>query len=229
MASEVSPGVLICGPPRSGTTLLFCMLRYAVTSHKTLANEAIPAAGSIGKVPHRMLQGPDNAIVLMRDPRAILTSVHSAPQFRGKYFVAADRCINRRQGLLEYAKALDKCTNPLVVRYESLVADTWWVERILANRYGMEFSPHRPMEEFWKGNHGPKLEYALNGKRPLDSGHDWRKHMERVWSQFKDHPRLFRIMEEWGYAEYGVNDKADWWREVLDSKAAGWRGDTALA
>lgn len=226
MDSELSPPVLICGPPRSGTTLLYCMLRYAVTSHRMLPTEALPGHGFIGKLPHRMLQSPDNAIVVLRDPRAILTSVHAAPRFKGKYFIAADSCISRRHGLLAYADALPLCTNAMVVPYEQMVADTDWLQLDLHGRYGMEFSPDRPMWDFWKADHGRKLEYALNGKRPLDKGHDWRNHMERVWSQFKDHPRLFTVMEEWGYAEPGINDKADWWREVLDSKAAGWRGNT---
>ena len=212
--------ILICGPPRSGTTLLYCMLRYTVRNRLVVPQETVPGEGEIGKVVTALLKGPDGAIVCIRDPRAIISSVHSKPHFQGQYFIGATTSL-KRHGLLEYFEGYRKVTNCVIVPYEHLILLPNLMRDMLGNVFGLEFKAG--FEDFHKGQYGSECNHALNGLRPLDEGHDWRDHLERVEGEFQAHRELFEVMEAWNYGQ-STDDPA--WREIC-SRCPKWRGNPA--
>jgi len=193
--------IVVCGFCRSGTTMLYNMLRTTVYGYAFFDKEAPGAsvaddAKVITKRPIDIFWQTDRRrIICIRDPRAVLTSQHwSAP---GKYFCDADRDRNGRPGLLRQWRAIQQLEGERV-QYEELVRDPQTVQARLGRRLGLSYVGH--FADFWKHRTPERLEKALNGRRPLDKGHDWRDHMPRLRDQFARFPELHDCMADLGYA-----------------------------
>jgi len=194
--------IIHCGFCRSGTTLLYNMLRTTVRGYRFFDREKPGAQVAdddrvITKRPLDVFWASGRPrIISVRDPRAILTSQHwSHP---GEYFCGADRDLNGMPGLLPQWQAIQELDGG-VVRYEELVRDPATVQSRLGERFGFEYVGH--FADFWKHDTPDMLTRTLNGKRPIDSGHDWRDHMPRLRQQFDRWPELHGVVEGLGYEE----------------------------
>lgn len=195
-------GIVVTGFPRAGTTLLYCMLRYCTRGWAFDDREHWRARpGVIVKSPRAVFHAPDPArcIVLLRDPRAILTSRH--PSWPTEYFVSAHRCANdSKRGLCEWWAAIQRLFQgrrlPHVVRYESLITQPERVQRDLADALDIPF--RGAFRDFDRGEYGDYWESALGGVRPLQGrvvtdG-------DRLGEQFERYPELRDVSAQMGYA-----------------------------
>ena len=216
----MKPGrIVICGFPRSGSTLLYCMLRQSVTNFRFFDEEK-PAvstrnANAITKRPvdcrfYRQIikRRPDTRfIVTIRDPRSIVTS--RRPDGSGYcaagdfYQHRANRPRHSQSSPLSLAFYVDKVIGlpppytPEVVRYEDLVAAPDAVQERLGAAYDLEyrykFSDFHERENCdWED---------LMGMGPVDPSRveGWRKHPLRIVQQFSRLPALFGLVERYGY------------------------------
>lgn len=192
--------LIVTGFPRSGTTLLYCMLRYTVRNFEFHDNETPEVLdGVITKAPQAVFSLTDDArtVVMLRDPREVLTSIH--PKYReAGYFVSAHSCVNTpNKGLREWWAAIKSMRNAHRIRYETLIDEPRRVQRRLGERFGLEYHEGRHFEDFHRMEQAATWEVALNGRRPLER----RKHIDadRVQAQFDAHPELHEVAREMGY------------------------------
>lgn len=193
-------GLIVTGFPRAGTTLLYCMLRYTVRNFEFHDNETPEVLdGVVTKAPQAVFSLSDDsrAIVMLRDPREVLTSVHPKYKDAG-YFVSAHSCVNvPSKGLCEWWAAIKTMRNAHRIRYETLIDEPRRVQRRLGERFGFDYHEGRSFEDFHTMEHPPTWEIALNGSRPLQR----RKQIDaaRVEEQFNAHPELYEVAREMGY------------------------------
>lgn len=195
------PGLIVTGFPRSGTTLLYCMLQYTVEGYEFDDRERTGLhAGVISKAPTAVFANapPERCIVMVRDPKAILTSVHRGKDFERKgYFVSAHECVNHHRGLCEWWAAI-RNLGGYQVRYEQLIAEPREIQRQLGEHFGLKYHEGRYFDEFHQGEYGDYWESAMNGRRPLQARNQY--DAERVREQFDAHPELRDITRQMGYA-----------------------------
>lgn len=215
--------IVLCGPPRSGTTLLYGMLRMTVTSHhvpdreRKALNNLTPDRVitktpfdciRIPEIKHRL--GPDvTFIVMIRDPRDILVSRHHlAPD---EYWVHWDYSLGYRRkerrltylnpGLLECLRAIEDPPRSVFVRYESLVREPDEVQTALQ----LQIPALQMRGCFSDWNHRTKvpksLRKPLNGVRAPNMRRVgvWRYHPGRILQQFQACPELFWWLRYLGY------------------------------
>jgi hypothetical protein len=234
--------IIICGYPRSGTSLFYNMLaatakKFQFEEYENNYRKYLVRDGNwISKRPLDVLElaqrPPDNplckriyVIVLRRDVRDILTSIH--PRVPGKYFIGYDGCYsgpgpNGEPPAYKYAgiKEVDQAVEALksrgdidlvFVRYEELIADPDRVQSYLGKRLGVRFSAR-----FSEFNQCPeKLAFRYEGQyAPLDASlvrehkspdasriMKWRasEHRDRIRDQFTKYPELFGLLIRDGY------------------------------
>lgn len=197
--------MLVTGFPRSGTTLMYCMLRYAVDGWRFRSWETwVPRAGFILKSVSAPIEAPwnllDGALVMLRDPREMLCSVYDFGPYKGQPFMSAHSTLdNASQGLCERWEALRSIVDAYYVRYEDLVTEPRRIQAELADRYGLKYREGRWFDEFHREPHGEHWEGAMNGRRPLARS----RHLDpqRLADQFGKFPELYRVCEEMGYPE----------------------------
>ena len=210
--------IVVCGYPRSGTTLLYNMLRHGVAEYRFFDRET-RALDALGNSP-RITKRPADAfeagriaratgarfIAVVRDPRAVLCSVHA--NSRGRYKVnwnfswrtAARRgIVGRHQGLIQWDIALHAIPGAVTVRYEDLVADPSGQQARLEQEFG--FVRAGPFADFHRADIPPRLAHQLNGVRPVEASRlaAWRCHPERIREQFFACPALFDLLIARGY------------------------------
>jgi hypothetical protein len=221
--------VVICGFPRSGTTLLQLMAQTAYPSARSFGDErsALAAANNDFPGDARLIisKRPDDIfwideiratyaargtttrvrfIVSVRDPRAVLTSVHGMN--RDVYWVTVERW---RSIYLHYSyvRAFD---DVVVLEYRDLVRDPGGMERQLAAAIGIQ--PERGFADFHSAVPGDFNTLALNGVRPLDPAavDKWRapEHRGRIRELLRDMPELPERLIE---LEYETD--TEWTRE----------------
>jgi len=212
-----SRGVIICGFPRSGSTLLQLMLETAYPGSRHYGRERSglfvarhewPGRHSliISKRPNDVLRidairsaygrraRKPCFIVTTRDPRAILTSKHSG---REGYYVSVDRW----RTLYERVKYVRQSPDVVAVEYRDLVERPAAVQHKLVAAIGEE--PTASFDAF-DGAVPPGFDTrALNGVRPLDTSalHKWRnsEHHERIRSLLATMPELTDVLVAEGY------------------------------
>ncbi len=223
--------IVICGFPRSGTTLFQLMIESCVAEIKTFGRErrALEFA-KYGRRTHAcvMTKRPKDIfliqelrdfyashpaevqfIVMHRDPRAVLTSVHfSRPS---EYFVAA----NQWQHIYRHWKWAATANDVLSIRYEDVVCGPDFVESQFAKLTGCEMN--RPFRDFHQNVPAGFDGRALNGLRELDESNvlRWREacHRDRIRSLLRELPELPDVLIEMGYE---ADDS--WTREYADSQ-----------
>ena len=215
--SRQTRAVVICGFPRSGSTLLQLMLETAYPTSRhygrergglVLAQREFPGRHSllISKRPNDVLWIDEIRsmyagrarkpcfIVTTRDPRAILTSKHSG---RDGYYVSVDRW----RTLYQHVTYVRRFPDVTVVEYRQLVENPTAVQRSLVTAIGEE--PASSFEAFGS-NVPPEFDArALNGVRPLDTSavEKWRRpeHRERIRSLLAAMPELPDVLVSEGY------------------------------
>lgn len=208
----------VCGFPRAGSTLLYLMLRHSVKNCKFYDKEmsvtkVLSSKGNVcTKRPQDIFKCEElddiQYILTIRDPRDVLTSVHtnSEGQYKTgcKYSLkTSDKgIVGKTPGLLDYYKQLSKVPNPIVVRYESLVSDPN-AEQIFLETQLPELEFAKNFSDFYKSEIPSKLTHQLNGVRPpsTDNIGRWKKHPERIKQQLNECPELAEMVYELGYED----------------------------
>ena len=221
--------LVICGFPRSGTTLFQLMIESCVAGIKTFGRErrALEFA-KYGRRTHAsvMTKRPKDIfliqelrefyashpaevqfVVMHRDPRAILTSVHfSKPS---EYFVTT----NQWRHIYRHWKWAANADDVLSIRYEDVVCGPDFVESQFAQLTGCEMN--RPFRDFHQNVPVGFDGRALNGLRELDERNvlRWREacHRDRIRSLLQELPELPDVLIEMGYE---TDDS--WTREYAD-------------
>lgn len=224
---RITRHIVICGFPRSGTTLCQLMLESCLEGVATWGRErrALEIA-RCGRRSHSMIvtkrpkdvflipeiqewysrRDAEVLILLMhRDPRAVLTSKHfSRPE---EYYLTAEQWIHYYRHW-SWSKALP---GVMSLSYEELVADPDGTEERIRRFTGVAYG--RPFRSFQQHvPHGFDLR-ALNGLRQLDDGRlkAWRtpEHRERILQLLSGVVELQGALEQMGYE---TDDK---WAEVF--------------
>ncbi len=221
--------VVICGFPRSGTTLCQLMIESCVLDIKAFGRERRGLEiAKFGRRTHAqvMTKRPKDVfliselrefyasqtavvrfILMSRDPRAILTSVHfSQPN---NYFVSVDQW----RHIFLHWKWASKSPDVLPVRYENLILHPDRVESQIVELTGWNIA--KPFQSFHesvpKGFDGR----ALNGLRELDPDNlnRWHheQHRDRICSLLSEMPELPDVLIEMGY-----ETDSSWTREYSD-------------
>ena len=211
--------VLICGYPRSGSTMLQLMLQHAYPRARRFGQERrghLAATTTfrnheilISKDPsdirrlHRLInhyaarKAVLKPILLIRDPRDVLTSHHAHFPDRPYFFDTAkfdvyDRCL----------QAHEKSPGVLVVKYEDLVLEVATSQQLIEEFVG---EPVQGTLEQFHANvpSGFRRELTLNGVRPVDTKSigRWRnpKHEGRIRQVLADLPGFGERLIQLGY------------------------------
>jgi len=219
--TSVTKSVIICGFPRSGTTLLHLMLQTGYPTSRrfprerpglVLAKHEWPARHSllISKRPndvfwideirdaYRARATRPRFIVTTRDPRAILTSKHKG---RSGYYVSVDRW----RGTFSHIRYAREASDVTVLDYGELVRDPKDVEQRLVEAVGEP--PTAPLDSFSTAVPEGFNTAALNGVRPIDTASldKWREpqHAERIRQILVEAPELMSVLVEEGYEPDG--------------------------
>jgi hypothetical protein len=199
--------VVACGFPRTGSTLLQMMVRASVADCDAPPSEcsALGADQAIRRnEPYLLTKRPGDILqldrirrelaqqnvrplflLMVRDPRDILTSRHAAyPGMRG-YYVSPDR-FRAVWKAIAANRSKEDC---LVLRYEDLVQQTDLVQEQLTERIGWKVTA--PFSRFHE-RCAPRdsiTEGALGGLRSVDASGIGR------WQQAEHTPRLLSLLE----------------------------------
>jgi hypothetical protein len=209
--------VVVCGLPRSGTTLLHLMLQtgYPDSKHfprersaKSLVRQVWPGRHTllISKRPNDIFwideirasyQGRAKSprfIVTTRDPRAVLTSRHKD---QPGYYVTVDRW----QALMAHIRYVRTSPDVLIVDYRELVENPQEIQRRLVEVVGQP--PSAPLDSYTEAVPAGFKTNALNGVRPIDTASvdKWREpqHADRIRSLLVNIPELTDLLVKEGY------------------------------
>ena len=212
--------LVICGFPRSGTTLLQLMAETAYPSARVFGHErsGLSAARNDfpGRAPLIISKQPDDLfwideirdcyrergtrtrvrfIVNVRDPRAILTSVHGLN--RDVYWVSVDRW----RAIYDHYNYVRQFDDVSVIEYRDIVLAPDKARQQLQAALGVE--PERAVTAFHETVPADFDTTALNGVRPLDPStlDKWRspRHRARIRQLLEEMPELPERLVEMGY------------------------------
>lgn len=195
----------IVGCPRSGTTLLMELMATCFSTHRQALHEVsifdpvpvatLPAnkAVYLSKHPtdifyaHKLLPiDPGlHLLYIVRDPRAVITSVHWSYDGYFTNYRTWKQCETRAQALAGHARFHQ-------LRYEDLVSQPDTCQQQIQQRFPFLAQTH-PFSAFAEL---AKLDYfsekAMNGLRPVDTNGltKWHKHLSRVKSQLDRYPQM---------------------------------------
>jgi hypothetical protein len=209
--------VIVCGMPRSGSTLLQLMLQTGYPDSKhygrergglLVARDVWPGRYSllISKRPndvfwvdeirelYRERARAPLFIVTTRDPRAVMTSKHAnSPE----YYVSAERW----KALFDHIRYVRSAPDVLTLDYRDLVQTPRQVGQRLAEAIGEE--PAVPFDSVGREVPSGFQTAALNGVRPIDTSslNKWRdpQHSERIRAILAELPELPSILVQEGY------------------------------
>jgi hypothetical protein len=188
--------VIVCGYPRSGTTMLYNMLCRNLSGYTAFDKEVaatkvigLNQGNIISKSPLDLFKleqvarantlGKDILLLItIRDIRSIITSYNAAVP--DDYFIAYDHCYSpdykgntpyNGPGIIRTAHAIgnavqSKHFQSIIVRYEDLICSPRAEQDRIQHKAGMSFSGR--FEDFHKGTLPEGLTRQLNGQRPLD-------------------------------------------------------------
>lgn len=209
--------VVMCGFPRAGSTLLALMMQASYRQAKGFPRErpGVRVAYVLDRN-HSLLvsKRPDDIfyvddirriyrgraasvkfVLTMRDPRAILTSMHSGR--KGDYYVSPERWRSTYEQFTANAASPD-C---LMVRFEDLIASPPSVQSAIERFIGEPAMA--PFEEYMDNVPVGFREAALNGLRPPDptAVDKWRspRHADRIRAMLRALPELPSVLVHTGY------------------------------
>ena len=176
--------VVVCGFPRSGSTLLLLIIETCVADVKTFGQER-PALGwhvqnELRNNPYLVSKKPDDVlrtdeirefyssrkanvqfVLTMRDPRAVLTSFH-ARFGEGSYYVSPERWRNT----YKHFQSASHHDDTIIIKYEDLITNPGEVQSRLTDLVGWKV--HLPFDQFHAQASSEFKGQALNTLRPLD-------------------------------------------------------------
>jgi hypothetical protein len=209
--------VVICGFPRAGSTLLALILQASYPAAKGYPRErTVLRVAYATERNHRLLisKRPDDVfymdegrriyagrrprlrfLLTMRDPRAVLTSVHAGTS--GGYYVSPERW---RATYARFARNRQH-SDVLIVRFEDLLERVGRIQEAVTGFLGQ--APERPFERFLDHVPANFKQTALNGLRALDpaAAAKWRaaKHRDRLAAMLDAIPELPQVLIDEGY------------------------------
>ena len=243
--------VVICGFPRSGTSLLYNMFTATICNYKATDFEKY-AIHYLHKMGNYITKAPMDVLhvkhfdalnrnrkklavlLVVRDIRDILTSRH--PIHPEEYFIGHDHSWWPQDekfqlwgydapGLLDVHEAmLEALRRPdvMLVRYEDLVQQPDNVQENIRCKYSLEFKGkfheyHQKREKHayrYEGQFAAKEQgLVMEGEKvSIARIARWKKdarQVERVRQQFEECPKLFEILEFYGYEA-----DCSWFREI---------------
>lgn len=195
IARQKPKHIIICGPARSGTTLLYNMVRHSIKGdayapdRETQATHSlnILARAYVTKRPldlHEIESIQQELgeirelffIITVRDPLALMTSMHK--EIPWQYYQSWDYGFYTkphpsftRPGVGDAFRQIDKILstkrfNALVVRYEDMVVDPERIRDSIKDFTGMNLV--KPFSDFWRSDVPDTLKSQLNGVRAPD-------------------------------------------------------------
>jgi hypothetical protein len=213
--------VVICGFVRSGSTLLQVMVESCVRGVKGFPRETrglTMARSALRHHPVMITKRPADIfwmdeirtfyagrrprvrfIVTIRDPRAMLTSMHPRTREQGYHVL---RPKGWRDYTFEHYRYAIRFDDTAVVRYEQLVTDPMGVQRSLTEFIG--WTVDHPFDRYHERARVPGWSAeVMNGFRPLDqTGVDkWRhpQHRDRIRQILDEVPDFPQVLIEMGY------------------------------
>lgn len=232
--SPLQTHVVVCGFPRSGSTLLQLMIEACVDDVRTYGRErrGMEAARSYRRThPIMMTKRPADIftlddlrgyysghqaeakfVLMTRDPRAILTSFHHTNP--DDYYVPAERW----QAIYLYWQWAIQSPDVTVVRYEDLICDPDQVQAQLSDFIG--WNVKHPFANFHEVVPSGFDTRALNGVRKLDPANINR------WRDAKYREKLSRLLSEElpelpnCLIELGYETTSDWAIEYMPERQA---------
>ena len=187
--------IVVCGLPRSGSSMLYSMMRasgrdatyppreiravHVIEEDGTFVTKRPLDVFDIDAIIKANVRDKDIRIVLViRDPRSVLVSRHQAyPRqpyigFDQSFYVPREGLSYTNPGLLDRIRAISAVQKRtdlkvMTVRYEDLVADPEQLRIALSEFTGLPFD--LPFSEFYKSDIPERLSVALNGKRPIEA------------------------------------------------------------
>ena len=247
--------IVICGYPRSGTSLFYNMLRTSLdrfnfddqerTSTETIRKYDNHVSKKpldifeVNNLPRYNIHNKEIiVIILLRDMRDILTSIHeNVPNdyfigYEGSYSIFGRfpnyQAIFNGPGIGDIFQEIEPLKNSpdfnlAFIKYEDLVNDPDQVQEFLASKLNLAFK--RSFSEFYlhKDQHAFKKARAvsldpsllkIDKKASTEYVGRWRldKHRERIRQQFTHYPELFTILRVYGYEKHD-----DWFQDFKDS------------
>jgi hypothetical protein len=214
--------LVICGFPRSGTTLLHLMVQTAVPEARSFLQErngfGVAQSHWPGRARYLITKRPYDIfwideirelyaalgtrtqprfVICVRDPRAVLTSRHEAN--RAEYRISADRWRSIHAHYQYATRYDDMC----VVEFADLVLRPSAVQQRLNDLVG--WTPSYDFEEFHRRVPQNFDTRPLNGVRDLDPTtlDRWKQpeHAERIKQLLREMPELPARLIEMGYEE----------------------------
>ena len=253
---------VVCGFPRTGSTLLQLMVECCVPDVRTFAGEveALDVGDALAPSGRLLSKYPDDVfaieriaahharaedgrraefVLMVRDPRDVLTSRHAAYAADRGYYVDLARFVATWQAI-RVARGRD---DAFVLRYEDLVGDPDALERRFAERLGWRASlPFARFHERAAARERDSMtDGALGGLRPLEGSGvaRWRDpvHRERLASLLRGGPgQAGGQAGEWtegrttalaaACIDLGYETDEAWTRDYLDDDRAGTPDDT---
>jgi len=245
--------IVICGFARSGSTMLYQMMRSSAHGLEFFDQEVMarntrdiyaPAICTkrpldifdLDAIRATMPYRDFRFIVMVRDPRSLLSSCHS--NFGTQFFQGGDYMMCLRDGIRSFTlpgvlptgfRILEEATRPdvLIVRYENLVRDPEAERKRISEFCGVDL-PGR-FGDFHESVVPCLLQAPLNGVRPVEvsSEPEWLSppRLARVALQYDLFPELDDLCRRLGYADFkDVLD--DYGKEVPRSS---WKDGTVVA
>jgi hypothetical protein len=224
--------IVVCGFPRSGSTLLQLQIETCVCATRSFREEygaGLAAQFAFRNHPYMITKAPWDIfsldeirafyatrpaqvifIATVRDPRAVLTSINEGRPTNNAdgYFVNPARWIH----YYKHVRYAQQFHDVLTVEYTDLVGRPAEVETRLTERIGWEV--RLPFDKFYTAA-SPKFDQRnLNGLRPLDLSrvNAWRKakHRARICRVLREIPEL----PEW-LIDMGYETDTSWVRDYL--------------
>jgi hypothetical protein len=218
-ATPLQNHVVMCGFPRSGTTLLQLMVETAYPGARTFHRERAALAAIQNTWPgrHAMMitKRPDDVfwlddvreryrdrrpkplfVISLRDPRAVLTSIHVD---KPGYCVPAAKW----RATYDHIRYNVQFDDVITVEYRDLVESPQKVQEQLAAFLGT--APEGRFDDYLARVPGDFDTRALNGVRPLDASRldRWRapKHRSRIQDLLSELPELPERLIDMGYEQ----------------------------
>jgi hypothetical protein len=211
--------ILVCGFPRSGTTMLQLMLENALPDARRFGRETGGWRAAtfawrnhtkvISKVPHDVFRlaplrnfyanrkAELKIILMLRDPRDVLTSQRKSGGPQG-YVVSTERWRRYYDAFKRHQNDPDLIT----VKYEELVADVDHQQRRIETFIGETMSV--PFNHFNEVQRPDFDTSTLNGLRPIEQSLIARwaqpRHSDRIGQVLTELPELPQTLIDLGYA-----------------------------
>lgn len=209
--------ILICGYPRAGTTMLLAMLEYALPQARRFGKETRGWRAAtycwrnhevvISKIPKDLLvldrlqqfyqdrRANLKTILVIRDPRDVLTSRHQS--YQRQYFLDLHEWRKRHEYYLLHRNDRDT----LVVKYEDIITKLNSTQSRIEKFTREKMT--RPLGDFYTETRLDFDQRPLNGWRPVDARGigRWKRpeHRERIRHILAELPDLPRILIDTGY------------------------------